>query len=95
MMGFDFAQLVREYVHSQKQQPTAAAAAVDQIKSMMGNVAKIKSNPDKSKHLETATARLFGLDVDFVNLRSETYMLDNRIPQIVSFPFPSFCIVLM
>lgn len=42
-----------------------------------GNV--IKANPDQSKHLETMTIRLFGQDVDFVNLRAETYG-DSRIP---------------
>ncbi|KAM3126591.1 hypothetical protein CJJ07_000188 [Candidozyma auris] len=40
----------------------------------------IKKNPEKSKHLETCTARLFGLDVDFVNLRSEQYTEESRVP---------------
>lgn len=44
-----------------------------------GNV--IKANPDQSKHLETMTIRLFGQDVDFVNLRSESYG-DSRIPEM-------------
>lgn len=44
-----------------------------------GNV--IKANPDQSKHLETMTIKLFGQDVDFVNLRSETYG-DSRIPEM-------------
>jgi tRNA nucleotidyltransferase/poly(A) polymerase len=44
-----------------------------------GNV--IKANPDQSKHLETMTINLFGQDVDFVNLRSETYG-DSRIPEM-------------
>jgi tRNA nucleotidyltransferase (CCA-adding enzyme) len=48
----------------------------------MGNIAKINLNPEKSKHLETATAQIFGLDVDFVNLRSETYQEDSRNPEI-------------
>lgn len=42
-----------------------------------GNV--IKANPDQSKHLETMTVNLFGQDVDFVNLRTESYG-DSRIP---------------
>lgn len=37
------------------------------------NVATIVSNPEKSKHLETATMRLLGFSVDFVNLRTESY----------------------
>lgn len=42
----------------------------------------IKKNPEKSKHLETCTTRLFGCDVDFVNLRSEKYTEDSRVPVI-------------
>ncbi|KAF5101263.1 hypothetical protein D0Z00_000933 [Geotrichum galactomycetum] len=44
------------------------------------NIHKIEKNPEKSKHLETATTRLYGLDIDFVNLRSEVYAEDSRIP---------------
>ena len=39
-------------------------------------------NPEKSKHLETAIIHIFGLDVDIVNLRKETYAQDSRNPQI-------------
>ncbi|CAH6722531.1 CCA tRNA nucleotidyltransferase, mitochondrial [[Candida] jaroonii] len=42
----------------------------------------IKKNPAKSKHLETCTAKIYGLDIDFVNLRSEKYTVDSRIPII-------------
>lgn len=48
----------------------------------VGNLHKIARNPDKSKHLETTTIKLFGLDVDFVNLRKETYTEDSRNPQV-------------
>lgn len=50
------------------------------------NIHKIESNPEKSKHLETATTKIMGLDIDFVNLRSETYTDDSRIPQMVCGP---------
>ncbi|EGE81284.1 Poly(A) polymerase [Blastomyces dermatitidis ATCC 18188] len=43
---------------------------------------KIEKNPEKSKHLETATTKIFGLEVDLVNLRKETYTDDSRNPQI-------------
>ena len=39
----------------------------------------IMSNPEQSKHLETARLKLAGLEIDLVNLRSETYA-DSRIP---------------
>lgn len=46
------------------------------------SVHTIARNPEKSKHLETATTKLYGLDIDFVNLRSEKYTADSRIPLI-------------
>lgn len=46
------------------------------------SVHTIKKNPDKSKHLETCTTKLFGLDIDFVNLRSEKYTAASRVPII-------------
>jgi tRNA nucleotidyltransferase (CCA-adding enzyme) len=48
----------------------------------IGNLHTIPANPDKSKHLETTTIRLLGFDVDFVNLRKETYTEDSRNPQM-------------
>ncbi|KAJ3251476.1 CCA tRNA nucleotidyltransferase, mitochondrial [Boothiomyces macroporosus] len=68
MNGEPFANYVKQWMHSQGH--------------LMSNVSKIKVNPDKSKHLETATANIFGIDVDFVNLRSETYDEDSRNPEI-------------
>lgn len=41
------------------------------------------SNPDQSKHLETARMRLFDEWIDFVNLRSEDYSENSRIPTMV------------
>jgi len=48
----------------------------------MSNIALITSNPEKSKHLETATLRIDNFWVDFVNLRTESYVQDSRIPSI-------------
>lgn len=48
----------------------------------VGRLHKIAKNPEKSKQLETATVKLFGLDVDFVNLRTEKYTADSRNPQV-------------
>lgn len=46
----------------------------------LGTITKIEQNPDQSKHLETATLKIFGLDIDLVNLRSEEYAVGSRIP---------------
>ncbi|KAJ1835240.1 CCA tRNA nucleotidyltransferase, mitochondrial [Coemansia sp. RSA 2706] len=45
-------------------------------------VARISENPARSKHLETATTRVLGQLVDFVHLRSETYVDGTRIPRV-------------
>ncbi len=49
-------------------------------------VAKIESNPDQSKHLETARTTILGIELDFVNLRSEEYAENSRIPTEVVSP---------
>ncbi len=51
-------------------------------KEDLGSLHKIKANPEKSKNLETATTKIFGFDVDFVNLRKETYEADSRNPKM-------------
>ncbi|KAK1090303.1 CCA tRNA nucleotidyltransferase, mitochondrial, partial [Friedmanniomyces endolithicus] len=48
----------------------------------IGGLHKIEANPEKSKHLETVTTRILGLDIDLVNLRKETYTEDSRNPQM-------------
>ena len=42
----------------------------------------IKANSEKSKHLETATLKVHGMFIDLVNLRSEEYAEDSRIPEM-------------
>ncbi|CED83120.1 tRNA nucleotidyltransferase/poly(A) polymerase [Phaffia rhodozyma] len=52
------------------------------------SVAKIESNPEQSKHLETAKQVIMGLDLDFVNLRNEEYTDGSRIPSEMKFGTP-------
>lgn len=75
MMGADFAAKLQSYLEEQGEQEH--------------RIAVIKTNPDRSKHLETATTKILGLHVDFVNLRSETYHSSSRIPETVAFGSPS------
>ena len=49
----------------------------------IGSITAIEQNPEQSKHLETATFKIFGLDIDLVNLRSEEYAESSRIPSEV------------
>ena len=46
----------------------------------MLQIAVIMSNPEQSKHLETARMKVAGLELDLVNLRSEEYAESSRIP---------------
>lgn len=67
MMGVSFAERFVAFLSERKHVP-------------VHKVTKIESNPDQSKHLETARTTLFGIDLDFVNLRSEEYSDHSRIP---------------
>lgn len=75
MTGVKFGFLMKQYVEL----PEARGKYDDDI---LGRLAKIQANPEKSKHLETITTRIFGFDVDLVNLRKETYTDDSRNPKV-------------
>lgn len=49
-------------------------------KNDIGNLHNVARNPEKSKNLETAMVKIFGLDLDFVNLRKEVYADNSRNP---------------
>ncbi|KAI5991484.1 hypothetical protein EDD15DRAFT_2169291 [Pisolithus albus] len=75
MMGVPFVEQFVAYLSENKHIP-------------VNKVAKIESNPDQSKHLETARTTLFDIELDFVNLRSEEYAENCRIPTEVKFGTP-------
>lgn len=61
-----------------------ANAVVDHMRSNgkdIKNIGIIKQATEQSKHLEVATTFIYGLPIDFVNLRTETYA-NSRIPEI-------------
>jgi tRNA nucleotidyltransferase (CCA-adding enzyme) len=66
MTGEEFAKHVKRHMENKKHKT--------------GNISVVKTNPDQSKHLATAMLNVYGYNIDFVNLRSETYS-DSRIPQ--------------
>ncbi|GMH00330.1 hypothetical protein Nepgr_002169 [Nepenthes gracilis] len=66
MLGREFCEKVSEYMSSTGEE--------------VHSIGVIQCNPDQSKHLETARMRLFDVWVDFVNLRSEDYCENSRIP---------------
>lgn len=67
VMGLPFAEHLVDFVGNEKKLP---------VKS----VSKVESNPDQSKHLETAKTKVLDTELDFVNLRSEEYAEGSRIP---------------
>lgn len=66
MLGREFCEKVNQYLSYAGEQ--------------QHGISVIQSNPDQSKHLETARMRLLDMWIDFVNLRSETYVESSRIP---------------
>ncbi|DBB09881.1 TPA: hypothetical protein ACH3X3_001493 [Trebouxia sp. C0006] len=70
LLGTQFAEHLSTYLQSQGQKA--------------GRIAVVQANPEKSKHLETAKVTINELEVDLVNLRSETYVSDaaHRIPEM-------------
>jgi tRNA nucleotidyltransferase/poly(A) polymerase len=65
-LGAEFAAKVNEYLTSKGED--------------VSGVGVIQSNPEQSKHLETATMKVRDVWLDFVNLRSESYADESRIP---------------
>eukprot|EP00559_Dactyliosolen_fragilissimus_P004824 CAMPEP_0184867300 /NCGR_PEP_ID=MMETSP0580-20130426/25894_1 /TAXON_ID=1118495 /ORGANISM="Dactyliosolen fragilissimus" /LENGTH=848 /DNA_ID=CAMNT_0027367493 /DNA_START=275 /DNA_END=2821 /DNA_ORIENTATION=+ len=47
------------------------------------SVGVVLKNPERSKHLETATMKVGKFWIDFVNLRAEEYTEDSRIPDLM------------
>jgi tRNA nucleotidyltransferase/poly(A) polymerase len=47
------------------------------------SVGMVLKNPEKSKHLETATMKVNSFWIDFVNLRAEEYTQESRIPDLM------------
>ncbi|KAI3615481.1 trna nucleotidyltransferase [Moniliophthora roreri] len=74
IMGFAFAEHLAEFAKNEGME--------------VGSIGKIAQNPDQSKHLETATFKVLGREMDLVNLRSEEYASGSRIPTGVSFGTP-------
>ncbi|KAF7340077.1 tRNA nucleotidyltransferase [Mycena venus] len=74
MMGDDFAGHLSAFAESKN------------VKT--GPIAIFNPNPEQSKHLQTARIPIFGLDLDLVNLRSEEYANNSRIPTAIAFGTP-------
>lgn len=76
MTGYDFGVRMKEYLE------VPGNAAKYGVDARAAGLHKIEANPEKSKHLETVTTKILGLDIDLVNLRKETYTEESRNPQM-------------
>ena len=94
MTGYQFGLRLKEYLEmpgnpekyglqgvATTDKQSQKAGTNDKSKTV-GGLHKIEANPEKSKHLETVTTRILGLDIDLVNLRKETYTEESRNPQM-------------
>jgi len=75
--GVQFALHIESYLTANSLQP-----------SELFHYNTINRNVEQSKHLETATVHFMGLDLHFVNLRSEEYVEHSRIPETMRFGTP-------
>ena len=81
MTGSDFGIALQAFMKTHGQQYEDEAKAQNFEANLRG-IHTIAANPEKSKHLETITTKMFGIDVDFVNLRKEVYDENSRNPQM-------------
>ncbi|KAM7481283.1 hypothetical protein LguiB_005866 [Lonicera macranthoides] len=68
MLGTEFTEKLNEYLSS--------------LGKEKQKINQILRNPEQSKHLETAKTHIDGVEMDFVNLRSEDYSENSRIPMV-------------
>ena len=75
--GVQFATAVNDYMLSIGMEAKTIAVIQVRIVSSISILflfnCCLQANPEQSKHLETATVKILGIDVDFVNLRAEEY----------------------
>ncbi|TLD37789.1 trna nucleotidyltransferase [Venturia nashicola] len=81
MTGYQFGLRLNEYFKIPGNAENHGLVNQDNKKGSF-KLVKIEANPEKSKHLETVTVKILGLDLDLVNLRKETYTEESRNPQM-------------
>jgi len=74
MLGREFAEHLNKYL--------------SEMGEKTHGVGVVLKNPEKSKHLETATMKVGTFWIDFVNLRAEEYTEDSRIPDLMRIGTP-------
>jgi tRNA nucleotidyltransferase (CCA-adding enzyme) len=80
--GKDFGQIFLHFYnkYGAKYRDEARRLGIDNIE--LNKIVLVDEDAEKSKHLAVAKMKLFGLEVDLVNLRTEVYASDSRTPEV-------------
>jgi tRNA nucleotidyltransferase (CCA-adding enzyme) len=81
MTGAEFGKHLQEFSSKHGDRYESEAAALG-ISARLRSLNYIAENPEKSKHLATMTTKFLGFDLDFANLRKETYSDTSRNPEM-------------
>lgn len=81
MTGMQFGEALKEF-HSRNEVRYTQQAEKLGVPPEFKGFHKVERRPHKSKHLETGICHIFGLDLDLVNLRDETYTENSRNPRM-------------
>jgi tRNA nucleotidyltransferase (CCA-adding enzyme) len=82
MTGAEFGKHLQVFSSEHGDRYELDAAALG-ISAQLRSLNYIAENPEKSKHLATMTTKFLGIDLDFANLRKETYSDTSRNPEMV------------
>jgi tRNA nucleotidyltransferase (CCA-adding enzyme) len=81
MTGAEFGKHLQDFSSQHGGDYESEAAALG-ISAQLRSLHYIAENAEKSKHLATMTTRFLGFDLDFANLRRETYSDTSRNPEM-------------
>jgi tRNA nucleotidyltransferase (CCA-adding enzyme) len=82
LSGKDFGQTFLQFYneHGDKYKKEAERLGIDNTE--LNKIVLVEEDAEKSKHLAVAKLKLFCLEVDLVNLRTEVYASDSRTPVV-------------
>ena len=78
--GHQFLSFYRDSELGKKYQVEAKQLGIGDKDARLDKIVLVEEDAEKSKHLAVAKMKLFGLEVDLVNLRTETYAAASRTP---------------
>lgn len=83
MTGVQFADVLTDFYSRNEAEYSKQATEIGiPSRHLFTGFKKTTRNPGMSKNLETAIGKVFGLDLDLVNLRTEVYTANSRSPQM-------------